>query len=639
MNDLRLDHLPLEIIYTIFDYLSAHDILLTFSNLNSTFDTISSTYPSYQFEFKSIPRSHFDLVCSRISPNHVISLTLSDQNDTPGQSELFFSRYQITDFTGLRLLKAIDIEHKSWLHIYPYLRKLNDFHRLSIELTNVNLLPHIPILFHASELQIASTNLLQTPSLPYLRHLTATQSSINELLAISSSARLLQSLKINNVMFNTNHQLLLPAQRLIRLVLHFNDNPVSMDQMKQLMVNLPRLQYLELLTSGSIDLINGYAWERLTRRLIMFEFKFFVQIDWIEDILHSFRTPFWIREKQWFVACTWECLYSVPYFSDTCTDTSFLPPVYTTAPNDDIFFNHINQLSITNSTRTLQGYFRHVKSLELKVSNSHQNLSIFIDLNQIETLILSTIIDRLTVLFLLTLLPRLRQLSITCELAKFLDETENISLGQIRILEITEPLIYNDFSTLGHLARLFPNVEVLHVKSIQWKIGIARLMDRLENLSNATFQLVTTKSVLNQENETESSMIKTIIDETRYLKNETFSCRCTSLPTTIQNHITDCHFWIDKQKRKSSHEKYWFPQRGDRYYRLNHFIEHNIFSKLFQYVVLDATMFFFIIYALLHPAGQWGILLFLFLAEFLLFMASGSSIDPLLRNLDSSEWF
>ncbi|UJR18667.1 hypothetical protein I4U23_005575 [Adineta vaga] len=329
--------------------------------------------------------------------------------------------------------KLIDIYLKSWNHIYPYLFKVNNSHRHKpcIELTNVNRLPNVQDLFYASKLQIDNTNLLQTSSLRFLRHLTATQSSINEIQGICSSAPLLQSLKINNLMLNTSHQLLLPAQQLTRLALYFNG---------------------------------------------------------------EYSTPFWIHEKQWFVACTWKCLYSVPYFSDTCTDKVFRPPLYTTAPN----------------------FIKKYRS--------------FNDFNFVKLIASSpTIIDYLS--------------------------TFN-----------------EDFYTFVGLAQRFPNVEVLHVNSIQWKTRIAQLIDRLKNLSNASFLLVITKSILNQPNETESSMTKSIIAETRYLKNETFTCRCQSVPTNDQKQITDCYFWIDKQKRKSSQEKYCLSKLGDRYYRLGHFI-------------------------------------------------------------------
>ena len=212
----------MEIIHNIFNYLSAHEILLSFSNINHYFDAILSTYPYYRFEFKSILRSHFDLVCSRIAPNQVISLTLSDLEDTPGQSELFFSRFQITDFSRLRLLKLIDIESASWEDVYPYSKKLNNHHRLFIESTHTDRLPRAQLLFHANQIRINNISQLPTNILPNLRDLTVSESSIFQLKRICASANRLKSLKINRLILNTTDELLLPAQQLTRLVLYLN---------------------------------------------------------------------------------------------------------------------------------------------------------------------------------------------------------------------------------------------------------------------------------------------------------------------------------------------------------------------------------------------------------------------------------
>ena len=189
--------------------------------MNRFFDGIISTYPYYRLDLKSISRSNFDLICNWIKPNQVISLTLSDKEDTPGQSELFFSRFRITDFCRIQMLKLINIEHVSWEDIYPYLTKMNDSYQLSIESIDNDRLPYAQALFHASEVHIDRTDQLETQFLPYLRSLTITQSSINQLELICSCASQLTSLKVNQVIFDTNDDLSLPAHQLTRLVLHF----------------------------------------------------------------------------------------------------------------------------------------------------------------------------------------------------------------------------------------------------------------------------------------------------------------------------------------------------------------------------------------------------------------------------------
>jgi hypothetical protein len=59
---------------------------------------------------ESIRKSHFDLICRYIRPEQVISLILSDNNDTPNQSQLFRSFFSIEQFIRLRTLKFIELD-------------------------------------------------------------------------------------------------------------------------------------------------------------------------------------------------------------------------------------------------------------------------------------------------------------------------------------------------------------------------------------------------------------------------------------------------------------------------------------------------------------------------------------------------
>lgn len=225
MSTNRLDCLPIEMIYMIFDYLLADEILQAFSDLNSSFEQLLSSYQYYRLHFQLISRSNFDRVCNRIKSNQVISLILSDDKNTPGQSELFFSRFQITDFNRLQFLKVINIENLSWEDIYPSLQKLSSTYcQFSIESIDHNRLPYPKVLCYAHQIQIDTMDRWQTRPFPYLRRLTVSRSSMNELTSICSSAKQLLSLRVNQLNLTPYDNLLLPARRLKRLVLHLNSN-------------------------------------------------------------------------------------------------------------------------------------------------------------------------------------------------------------------------------------------------------------------------------------------------------------------------------------------------------------------------------------------------------------------------------
>ncbi|CAF0973048.1 unnamed protein product [Rotaria sp. Silwood1] len=108
-----LDLLPKEIVYSIFEFLWAHDILYSFLHISNYFNNILLTYQNYHINFKSILKRQFDLVCHFIQPNQITSLILSDNNETPGQSKTFLSFFPIEQFINLRAITLFDIENDS----------------------------------------------------------------------------------------------------------------------------------------------------------------------------------------------------------------------------------------------------------------------------------------------------------------------------------------------------------------------------------------------------------------------------------------------------------------------------------------------------------------------------------------------
>ncbi|CAF5046110.1 unnamed protein product, partial [Rotaria sp. Silwood1] len=78
----------------IFDYLSTVDIYRGFIKINSYIDSVVSNYKNYQLNFRSILKKEFDLICRYMNPHGIVSLILSDNIDTPGQSNLFLSLFK-----------------------------------------------------------------------------------------------------------------------------------------------------------------------------------------------------------------------------------------------------------------------------------------------------------------------------------------------------------------------------------------------------------------------------------------------------------------------------------------------------------------------------------------------------------------
>ncbi|CAF1544851.1 unnamed protein product, partial [Rotaria sordida] len=105
-----LSTLPVELIFYIFRYLDAPTIVRSIRRVCKQFYTIVPTYDQFKFNFKSILKSDFHLLCNLIEPKNVESLTLSDDDETPGQIEYFLSIFRISQFTRLHSLTLCEID-------------------------------------------------------------------------------------------------------------------------------------------------------------------------------------------------------------------------------------------------------------------------------------------------------------------------------------------------------------------------------------------------------------------------------------------------------------------------------------------------------------------------------------------------
>ena len=92
---MNLELLPNEILLDLFEYLNGVDIFHGFYGLNSRFNLLLyKQFQIYSFQFDSISKYKFDIICQQHLPliaNRVIDLSLSDDDDTPEQINLFVS--------------------------------------------------------------------------------------------------------------------------------------------------------------------------------------------------------------------------------------------------------------------------------------------------------------------------------------------------------------------------------------------------------------------------------------------------------------------------------------------------------------------------------------------------------------------
>ncbi|CAF1073642.1 unnamed protein product [Rotaria sordida] len=111
------DQLPVEIIYKILDELDIETIFVSLYNVCKRFNSILSTYDKYHFNLKTISLNRFNLICSRIRPEQIIELTLSDDENSPGLIEQFLLRFSLNEFVRLRSLTLIQINNEEYMNL------------------------------------------------------------------------------------------------------------------------------------------------------------------------------------------------------------------------------------------------------------------------------------------------------------------------------------------------------------------------------------------------------------------------------------------------------------------------------------------------------------------------------------------
>ncbi|CAF3344167.1 unnamed protein product [Rotaria sp. Silwood2] len=90
--------LPVEILYRIFDYLTAQTITLSLRYVCRRLRAIVEKYYRYSLDFEDIAMVTMWQMCRSIQPETVVSLKLSDGARTPQQIEYFLSLVDISKF-------------------------------------------------------------------------------------------------------------------------------------------------------------------------------------------------------------------------------------------------------------------------------------------------------------------------------------------------------------------------------------------------------------------------------------------------------------------------------------------------------------------------------------------------------------
>ncbi|CAF3039806.1 unnamed protein product [Rotaria sp. Silwood2] len=376
--------LPVEILYHIIDYLDISTIFLSFSNVCTYFRVISNTYNRYQLDFRSISKNDFHYICQFIQPENILSLTLSDENKTPGEIRLFFSLFNIDQFTRLLSLTLFGIDEDNLnkiLHsnITSTITSLVINWREAHCPTNktLNLLSSILNRLNLRKLELKTGSYaieeMLWPVQYTLEHLILMYVTQKQYCNILRETPNLKTLTLNHCSMHKIDEyiatLSVPIlyEQLTSLIL--TDSRLTMNELTLLLSLTPSLIYLKIIClPDSFDTIaNGYHWEQFisANLLLLHKFEFFFTNIYnvyyksrdIQSLISRFQTPFWLEQKHWFVICDYIgylnqiMLYTTPLcstdFTYECQANKISYSTMLTIETDAIITENVHTINLT----------------------------------------------------------------------------------------------------------------------------------------------------------------------------------------------------------------------------------------------------------------------------------------------------
>lgn len=388
---VKLDRLPTEILYQILDLLHCETILTSFANVSRRFREIAKTYNRYRIDLRSISKSNFHIICRMIQPENVKSLTLSDDDKTPGQIGLFLSSFDINKFKQLRHLTliniaAIDLKKISHRFKLNLLRSFTMETRGNHVLLPVKMIKYIVEQPHLNKLRLKSLGCvfdrISWPldcSLQCLKIETCTQAQFLTLL------NRLPNLKALDMILYSIDSTVAKASVIHRSLINLTINIVgiSLTTLEPLFQLTPSLVHLKIVSSNChSDIIsNSFLWETMIQvtlpELERFEFFFTVHHQRqdlrfnAETVIEPFRQPFWLEYKHWLVCCEQTGtrklkthLYTIPICKDHWKYQEPIEKVFSTVDHaSHNITNRVSRLTIDLTEPPFQSMLTQVNSL------------------------------------------------------------------------------------------------------------------------------------------------------------------------------------------------------------------------------------------------------------------------------------
>ncbi|CAF1423515.1 unnamed protein product [Adineta ricciae] len=423
----RIEDLPTEIIFVVFDHLYFHEIINAFRQLNSYFQSLLQTYQQYYLDLSVLRRIwHFEVI--QQLPKYiqqVKSLRLASREDLIIDTNQYLTLYPLNlYYSTLELLSltGTDVDQ-----LESFVFKLSNFQRLkhlslilyrkydssySMSDSRLNLLRFI-LLFKIKTLMFLSWNVgLDFFSRKYMT-LSNEKSTIefyefygmsfDDLTWLQLYTTNMKSLSIHKFTCDFGKVCRLTIETLITLKLHDIPESMNIHQLFKQCLYLPQLNHLELegeLFKGSH--IDGNHWRYLIENCVphIKRFRFFFYInDRIvskphNNIIESYKTDFWLRDKKWFVNCDYLAGHRVFLYTLPCIkpELNYLVPYERTSTSSSSAISvpvlHLDSINTNHLPSNL--HFDRVRSLSIYQTDrnmTYEQLRRLINISTVEHLI------------------------------------------------------------------------------------------------------------------------------------------------------------------------------------------------------------------------------------------------------------
>ncbi|CAF1615259.1 unnamed protein product [Rotaria magnacalcarata] len=329
VKNTSLITLPPELVHRILDYCDIQTLLTCVRHVCKTLYALVNTYDRLTLILNSESVKIMRSVSRFIQPDSVISITIDNSCEENDNIRLFYSLFDIARFTRLQSLTIHGIEDTN---LEYFLENLNTSSLTSLSIKSSDqehsrtwdLISSASLRWNLRKLCISNMNFMvkhiSWPNQYKLEHLEFSDCIYSEYLLILRHLPNLRTLVIQDCIIGDNQTCLTLSASIVLASLKsltITNCSLAPQHFELLISSIPSLHHLKLISHRERfdSMFNASYWEQLIctklLKLEKFEFLFaftdlrnnsFVSL---ESFIASFRAPFWLNDKHWFVTCAY----------------------------------------------------------------------------------------------------------------------------------------------------------------------------------------------------------------------------------------------------------------------------------------------------------------------------------------------